>query len=143
MKIFRSPDAASVIALLAEARLPCADISEAMLEHFLGCGERDALGGVIGLEVHGEFGLLRSLVVRPASQRAGHGRALVEALELHAAARGVEALYLLTETAARFFSKLGYQVVGRGEVPHAIRMTREFSNLCPDTAIVMFKPLAD
>ena len=49
----------------------------------------------------------------------------------------------LTETAARFFSKLGYQVVGRGEVPQAIRVTREFSNLCPDTAIVMFKPLAD
>ena len=45
VKIFRSPDAASVIALLAEARLPCADISGAMLEHFLGCGEQDALEG--------------------------------------------------------------------------------------------------
>ena len=42
-------------------------------------------------------------------------------------------------TAERFFEYLGYRRIGREETPKAIRNSREFSSLCPSTAIVMVK----
>lgn len=141
MKLFRSPPEAEVIALLTAAGLPCVDVSRGMLGDFYGCGGPEGVVGVIGLEVYGDVGLLRSLAVSPVRQRAGHGRALVDALETHAATRGVEALYLLTETAERFFAKLGYQVIARTAAPQAIKTSREFTGLCPATATVMWKSL--
>ena len=139
MEISRSPTEEAVIALLEAANLPTEDISAEMLEGFFGCGDSNAPSGVIGLEIYGDCGLLRSLVVKPSCRSAGCGKALVAALESYAAHNGIASVYLLTETAEAFFSRLGYRVIDRADVPEAIKATREFSSLCPDTATVMWK----
>jgi amino-acid N-acetyltransferase len=50
-------------------------------------------------------------------------------------------MYLLTNTAEKFFSRRGYQRIARGEVVSAIECTREFKELCPESSAVMVKAL--
>jgi amino-acid N-acetyltransferase len=52
----------------------------------------------------------------------------------------IREIYLLTTTAAEFFTHLGYRQVDRALAPAAIASTKEFSSLCPSTAVFMVKP---
>lgn len=142
MNIYRCPPPAQAVALLAECGLPSSDLSDSSFQHFFGCGSERALDGVIGLEVHGEDALLRSLAVAVSARELGCGKALVEELEHFAHSQGVMQLYLLTETAEAFFERLGYIKVERNLVSNRIRETKEFASLCSDDATVMRKALA-
>ena len=128
-----------VTALLGANGLPTADLSPSI--RFLGVRDGNGLEGVVGVERHGELGLLRSLAVRQDRRESGLGSALVLELERIAASEGVGALYLLTTTAERFFSRRGYSRVGRDAVPAAIRESSEFALVCPSSAAVMQKVL--
>ena len=140
-RVFLRPDLAQVLRLVGEAGLPIDDLDEADLSHFLGLGPRNRPVGVVGLELMGATALLRSLAVDAGARGAGSGTALVEAAEGHAMREGVEAVYLLTTTAERFFERLGYVRVARDKAPPEIRRTREFGELCSDTAVLMVKDL--
>jgi amino-acid N-acetyltransferase len=72
----------------------------------------------------------------------GHGKALVSHAEAWASQHGVEALYLLTTTAAEFFARLGYVAIPRSEAPAAIAATAQFASLCPSSSTFMRKVLA-
>jgi amino-acid N-acetyltransferase len=141
MDIFSHPPESEVRRLLAESGLTTADIADHLLPHFFGCGPRDAMSGVVGIEPFGETALLRSLAVAPSHRRAGLGSRLVTHAELYAAGLGVRSLYLLTLTAEEFFRRHGYVRIGRAAAPPMIQATREFSDLCPSTSAFMFKPL--
>ncbi len=130
-----------VRALLDANDLPSADLDNSAIE-FLALEENDAVTGIVGLEVYGPDALLRSLAVRADQRGAGHGHALVSAIESRALERGARAMYLLTTTAAPFFARLGYAPASRDGAPEAIRRTREFSQLCPSTAAFMAKTLS-
>lgn len=69
--------------------------------------------------------------------------ALVAKAEGHAKAHGVEEVYLLTTTAEGFFARLGYERVEREGAPESIRGTKEFSSICPSSAVLMRKLLRD
>jgi len=140
-RIFLRPDLAQVLRLVGEAGLPIDDLDEADLSHFLGLGPRNRPVGVVGLELMGATALLRSLAVDAGARGAGSGTALVEAAEGHAIREGVERVYLLTTAADRFFERLGYVRVARENAPPEIQRTREFSDMCPDTAVLMTKDL--
>ena len=120
--------------------LPSTDIDEAALGQFLVCRDDIRSGRVVGLEIYGEVALLRSLVVTEKHLGAGHGRRLVAAAQDLATEMNVRAIYLLTTTAESFFEYLGFRRIQREEAPESIRSTREFSSLCPASAIVMVKP---
>jgi amino-acid N-acetyltransferase len=141
--VFRAPDLVQVQRLVAGAGLPTEDLAEADLSHFFGYGSRERPSGVVGLELTGDEALLRSLVVEAPVRGAGGGRALVAAAEAHARRSGARSVYLLTTTAAAFFERLGYVRVDRDSAPGAIRATREFSTLCPASAVLMVKRLGD
>lgn len=126
--------------LLERNGLPAGDV-RSKPDCFYLAHENDRRVGVGGVEVHGTDGLLRSVVVERSARGEGYGRALCEALEERAATEGVEALFLLTTTAADFFADRGYEAVDRDRVPDAIRGTTEFADLCPDSATVMRKSL--
>jgi N-acetylglutamate synthase-like GNAT family acetyltransferase len=142
MLIAAAPSETATRALLSTCDLSSDDLDAGQIDSFLRCGSAADPGGVIGLEVHGPDGLLRSLAVKDTARGQGCGRALVEAMEREAAHRGVTHLYLLTTTAAGFFRALGYQDVDRAVVPDTIRQTRQFAGLCPGTAQVLMKILA-
>lgn len=128
-----------VTALLEANGLPTDDLGPAIL--FLGVRDEQGLEGIVGLERHGNAGLLRSLAVRHDRRRSGLGSALVLELERQAADEGLQALYLLTTTAAGFFAHRGYGRCSREAAPAAIAATREFTELCPSSATVMLKVL--
>ncbi len=142
MRIFPKPSESEVRRLLAEAGLPAEDLAPDALEDFLGCGPEGALTGVVGLEILGTEALLRSLAVARSERGRGYGKMLVAEAERRARARGVERVYLLTTTAAEFFARLGYHEVPRDEAPPSIRVTSEFSVVCPTNSVLMLKVLA-
>jgi N-acetylglutamate synthase-like GNAT family acetyltransferase len=120
-------------ALLAASGLPNEDCAE-QRENFYGIFEQDRLLAAGGLQPAGEYFLLRSLVVDPACRGRGLARALAEFLLDRAEAEAGTAVYLLTETAAEYFARLGFEPAEREQVPEALARTRQFAALCPDEA---------
>lgn len=143
LSVFPAPLETDVRALLQTCDLPTEDLDASQLAHFLGCGARNDPCGVVGVELHGQFGLLRSLAVREADRNRGCGRRLVASIEGHARSHAVRSLYLLTTTAQSFFATQGYAVIERDAVPPVIRTTQQFATLCPQSAVVMCKVLRD
>lgn len=95
--------------------------------------------GVAGVELYYPFALLRSVVVSEDLRGTGLGRALVVDRLRWAADLDVAGLYLLTIGAVDYFSSFGFREVSRDEVPPKVRGSAEFTGLCPDTAIAMFR----
>lgn len=136
------PFTAAVASLLEKSGLPTADLAAGAPVKLFGIANEVACVGVVGLELYGQDGLLRSLAVEPARQGTGLGRALVDAAEQEARKAGVRKLYLLTTTADRYFEKLGYRRLPREEAPATITATAQFSSLCPASSAFMCKTLA-
>jgi amino-acid N-acetyltransferase len=124
---------------LAACNLPVSDLSCAESLQLFGAFSGSDLIGTVGLELTAPVALLRSLAVAPAHRGQGVGERLVALAERHAAMNGVDALYLLTTTAASFFTKLGYAFAERADAPAAIQATAQFSGLCPASSIFMAK----
>ena len=93
------------------------------------------------MELYGEVAFLRSLVVAQHGRGSGVGSALTQAAERLAADSAVKNVYLLTQTADRFFAARGYTKIDRGDAPKAIQGTTQFSGLCPSSAVLMMKQL--
>lgn len=129
-----------IIALLSAEKLPTSDLP-AMLKNFFVMVENDELIGVIGLETYDKFGLLRSLAVRSDCRNRLIAGKLVEQIENLAAAEGLKAIFLLTETAPDYFSRKGYHIITRTEIPAEVQQSSEFSHVCPQSAIAMKKDL--
>ena len=127
--------------LLVESSLPVDDLGPDRLGRFLVAEDGGKLVGLIGLDVYGTTGLLRSLVVARSARRAGLGGKLVGALESAAQTAGLTDLWLLTIDAEKFFERHGFDIVEREVAPDEIRETDEFGNLCPQTAYLMTKSI--
>lgn len=136
------PPAPALVELLTACKLPVADICASGPAQYFGAFENEELIGAVGLEAYGDVALVRSLAVKPTLRGNGLGGMLLAYVEQHAAAHRIRELYLLTTTAASFFSTKGYAVAERGQAPEAIRATAQFSGLCPSVASFMCKRLA-
>jgi amino-acid N-acetyltransferase len=124
---------AAVHELLAASKLPVAGFDAANVVAIVA---RDA-GHVVGsaaIEQHGAFGLLRSVAVAESHRNRQIGVELTRHAIAIARRRGLRALYLLTETAAGFFPKFGFQLVSRAHIPREIQQSVEFTSACPASA---------
>ena len=130
----------AVLELLRENDLPVRDLDET--KTLFACLSNGDVIGTGGLESFRDCGLLRSISIKKDLQKKGLGRFIVGELEKMARQNGVKCLYLLTITAAGFFTKQGYETIGRETVPIEIKNTTEFSTICPSTAEVMRKFLS-
>ena len=97
--------------------------------------------GCAAIEPYDGAGLLRSVAVAEPQRGTGLGMRLTEAAIRLAEARGIRALYLLTETAAGFFPRFGFRPIPRDEVAPAVRQSIEFTRACPASATAMVKEL--
>jgi amino-acid N-acetyltransferase len=134
------PMRAEIITLLQSQQLPVEDLPSQLSDFFV-AQENGKVIGLIGMEHYGDYGLLRSMVVHPDFRNQQIATALVNMLEHRAATAGIKTLYLLTETAAAYFTKKGFAAVQREAVPDAIKASTEFSHVCPVSATVMVKQL--
>ena len=126
--------------LLTDAHLPVDGVADS-LPTFVVAEHAGKLVGAAGLELCRTDALLRSVVVAPAWQSRGLGRALVSRAIAEAEARGLHALYLLTTTADDYFPAFGFERTTRDAVPPDVAATAEFQTACPASATVMRKTL--
>lgn len=132
----RPGDWPEVAALLQAAGLPRAGAAD-HLDRFVVARRGGSVIGVAGLEVHGDEGLLRSVVVADHERGGGLGRRLVAVVIAAARQRGLRGLTLLTETAPAFFPRFGFVPIERQAVPEAVRASAEFQGACPDSAVAL------
>ncbi len=133
-------DKEAVIELLQQGQLLSDDLP-ADLSDFVIAKDQTTLIGVAGLERFRVVGLLRSVAVDPHYQGKQIAAQLVDRVMETAKAASLEEVYLITNSADRYFERYGFQIVSRQEVPTAIQQTQQFSELCPSTAIVMKRAL--
>jgi len=112
-------DAESIRALLEQCGLPSSDLAVARPEIVLAC-QGAQLVATGALQHLGSVALLRSIAVAPAYRNSRLGRILVAELERRARAAGVKEIFLLTQTAIRFFQQQGYSTIDRNDVPQAV-----------------------
>lgn len=129
-----------IIQLLQGENLPVTDLP-ASLDNFFVTMENDKVIGAIGLELYTDCGLLRSMIVSRDHRNKNIASGLIRKLEEFARTSGINTMYLLTETADKYFERQGYQKINRDDVPEELKVSSEFSHLCPATAFLMKKEL--
>lgn len=138
----RAGDRDAVEGLLRDAQLPTAGVGDQFPGGYAVVRDGAALVAVAGLEIHGSVGLLRSVAVAPSHRTRGLAQRLVEDRLQLARERGLEAVYLLTTTAAPYFRRLGFEEAVRAEAPAALRASPEFAAVCPAAAVCMMRRCA-
>ena len=120
----RPGEEAEVIGLIENAGLTVQDLNTEKLVHFIVARVGNAIVGTVGLEPVGDGALLRSLTVLEDYRNRTVATRLVEAIEKYARAHGVGAVYLLTLTAAGFFTKQGFHLIDRHAAPAEMQATQ-------------------
>src|SRR5688572_3349279 len=122
--------------LLKSSGLPADDL-DFKKDLLVGYYEGDELVGTGGLEIYGPYALLRSLSVKFGIRGKSVGTTITEYLLQEAKKRNLKSIYLLTETAQGFFLKKGFKAIARDAVPPQVKVSSEFSHVCPTSAAVM------
>lgn len=133
-------DLERALSLLEEVDLPI-DGVEDHFHNFVVGEEGGQLIGCAGIEIYDDKGLIRSVAVDPSFQGRGLGQKLVDSIHILAVEKKLKEIYLLTETAEKFFSKLNYIVIPREEADEKVKQSVEFISLCPASATCMVKTL--
>jgi amino-acid N-acetyltransferase len=133
-------DLPAVFELLEIAKLPTAGVNDYIQDFVLEI-ENNTLLGCAGLEIYGQAGLLRSVVVNPSERSNGIGSRLVNAILERARAQQLFSIYLLTISAQNYFPRFGFKQITGAEIPESLNASAELRGACPDTAVVMMLEL--
>jgi N-acetylglutamate synthase-like GNAT family acetyltransferase/protein-tyrosine-phosphatase len=134
-------DLAGVLGLLESTDLPTVGVAEQFPAAYSVIRSGPKVIGAAGLESHGKSGLLRSVAVAGAYRGLGLGQRLVDDRLAFAKAHKIEAIYLLTTTAAPFFRTLGFEPTSRSDAPEELQSSSEFTSVCPATASCLVRRL--
>lgn len=126
-----------IIDLLSANYLPIQDVNPVYQKFYGIYDKKKKLVACGGLEISGQYGLLRSLAVDKSHQNQGLGKLIFDRLIDVSNKDNLKALFLLTLTASDYFRKKGFKVIDRKSVPEVVTQTNEFKSLCPDSAICM------
>jgi len=116
--------------------LPTEDIPE-IIDALVIASKGTTIIGIGGVERHGDFGLLRSIVIESSLRGKGYGTTLCNELIEQAKNDKINELFLLTIHAEAFFNRLGFERVPRDEIPQEMQDTAEFKTLCPISSICL------
>lgn len=133
-------DEPGLLALLTRCGLPLDGVRD-HLANALVARQGSRLVGSAVLEVYAGGALLRSVAVEEDARGLGLGIRLTEGALALARRLGVRRVFLLTETAAQFFARFGFETISRGDVPESVRASVEFTTACPQSALVMERTL--
>lgn len=136
-------DLSAVETLVAGAGLPLAGLAECVVAGtaVVAIAPDGGVAGVAATERHGTTAVLRSVAVAEGERGRGLGRALVDRALADAGGAGVREAWLLTETAATWFARLGWTAADRTAAPAAVAASVEFAGACPASAIALRRAL--
>lgn len=126
--------------LLEENNLPTLDLALEAMKFYVGTIDEEIVAS-IGLETYKNLGLLRSLAVSSDFKNQRIGDRMVRELFRICSREGIDELYLLTETAEKYFERYGFNKTDRIKVPELIRQTQEFKEICPVSAVIMSRKI--
>ena len=132
-------DLPAIEKLLTESGLPTFGVFENLSTFFV--ADYGGVIGVIGIEVIGNKGMLRSMAVSAKSRKCGVATALVEHSLEAACQIGVKEIYLLTNTAEKFALRWGFYKIERSKIPYDLTLSSSFHNCCSSSSICMKKNL--
>lgn len=136
-------DLGSVSALLAAAHLAPNALDAQFGPQFTVAVDAvsGAVIGAAGIERYGDgaesVGLLRSAVVDERWRGHGIGAALTEDRLAWAEHSALRSIYLLTETAAEYWPRFGFERTVRDDAPAALEASHEWRQGCPASAVAM------
>lgn len=134
-------DLSAVIALLERCGLLLDGATDA-LDTMIVARDANAVIGVAAVELYADGALLRSVAVAPEFRSQGVGAHLVDQALAMAERAGVATVFLLTNTAATFFPRFGFERIPRDQVPQSVQQSVEFVSTCCASAVVMRKTVA-
>ncbi len=124
-------------AQLKLAGLPYEDLDKD--KHLLvGYYRDEELIGTGGMEIYGDYGLIRSISITASNRGKKLGSKIAFHLIDKAKESELKGIYLLTETAKDFFLKIGFEEVDRDLTPESLRNSSEFAHVCPASATCMY-----
>jgi amino-acid N-acetyltransferase len=126
--------------LLSECELPTLYIHR-HLKSFMVAKEGKKIVGVIGVEVYGRVGLLRSMCVDQAYRGQGIAKMLYAKILVYAQMRRISRLYVFTWDAEKFASKLGFHKIDKKRIPKSIRSTWQFRSFGRYPVVCMMKKI--
>lgn len=129
-------DEAQVRELLVQSQLPHEDIAPHLRNFILAWNDKEIIG-CVGLEIVEGCALLRSLAVSASHRSLGIGSQLCAKIHDYARSRNLHTLYLMTKSVDKYFANKGYEQIDRELAPAGIRSTRQFTEFCPTSAILM------
>jgi amino-acid N-acetyltransferase len=130
-------DFKAVLALLAEAKLPTEGVRQ-HFTHFLVAFDDKQIIGCVGLEIYGDYALLRSLAVTPTWQGQGLGVQLTTEALTYAQANTVKHVVLLTTSAAEFFAQhFGFVLTERSRFNELLNVSPEWNLTVCASAVCM------
>lgn len=134
-------DNAEFVQALRDAELPINDLSESGRSFFTFSTLAGAHLGYGGFEQYGRDVLIRSLVVVSDQRGKGIGRNVLAVLLREAFDAGARTGWLLTTNESAFFEKSGFTPVSRDAAPASILATRQATDLCPSSAVLLSRAI--
>jgi len=133
-------DKSQIRRLLSKCELPTLYVHR-HLKSFIVAKAGKKIIGVIGVEVYGRVGLLRSLCVGRAYRGQGIAKSLNAKIFDYAQMLKIDRLYMFTWDAEKFASKLGFHKIDKKRIPKSIRSTWQFRSFSPYPVICMTKKI--
>jgi ubiquinone/menaquinone biosynthesis C-methylase UbiE/N-acetylglutamate synthase-like GNAT family acetyltransferase len=130
-------DTAVIRSLLESQKLPTVSIEAETTDFFVAL-DHESIVGVAGFEYYGSDALLRSVAVPSDLQKKGIGSQLVDWMIAQANQKGIKRIYLLTETASKFFERKGFRFIERSSIDNAdMKRSSQFNGGCCSQAACM------
>ena len=129
-----------LVSLLRHNSLPVDDLGGEAKKFFALVTATGEVAAVAGIELGSSDAMMRSVAVADAYRGKGLGRAIVRNLLADLRRKGVNAVYILTQSAEKFFAELGFSKVERSMVPKAVTETSQFTGTrCSSASAMMLK----
>jgi amino-acid N-acetyltransferase len=132
-----TPDDLAGIERLLEATGLSTAGTTGSLPEFVVAREHGRVVAAACLEPHGTVGLLRSVATAADARNRGLATRMVTVLLNRASARGYRAVYLLTDTAERYFARFGFRRLARAQVSPEVRQAGQFQSQTCASAVTM------
>jgi len=141
VRLAKENDMIAMEQLLEKAKLNKTGIAE-NLDNFLVVEDLRAeplpsIVGMVGLEIYGDKGILRSLVLRSESWNSKIGVELIALIISYGWRKGLKEIYLMTSSSRSFFEYWGFIELAWDDVPKQLKVSSQFTEYNPSYVTVM------